>query len=120
MMIFENRIHRARARARVGSMVSMVLFVLVYGYAGPPGVGVVAVRGGRAFMGDGSCMMRPCVRIDGGIYTFAARVARGRRLVTCRRADARARERHFDAPTHGDDRSFDDDERLDVIHRSTR
>ena len=85
-------------------MVSMVLFVLVYGYAGPPGVGVVAVRGGRAFMGDGSCMMRPCVRIDGGIYTFAARVARGRRLVTCRRADARARERHFDAPTRGDDR----------------
>ena len=33
MMIFENRIDRARARVRVGSMVSMVLFVLLYGYA---------------------------------------------------------------------------------------
>ncbi len=120
-MIFENRIHRARARARVGSMVSMVLFVLVYGYAGPPGVGVVAVRGGRAFMGDGSCMMRPCVRIDGGIYTFAARVARGRRLVTCRRADARARERDTSTRRRAATiDSFDDDERLDVIHRSTR
>lgn len=75
MMIFENRIHRARARARVGSMVSMVLFVLVYGYAGPPGVGVVAVRGGRAFMGDGSCMMRPCVRMM-GVYIHSRRESR--------------------------------------------
>lgn len=119
-MIFENRADHSRARererVRVGSMFLMVLLVLLYVYVWPPCVCVVSVRGGRAFMGDRSFTMRPCVRMM-GIHKFQRDRAR-RRLVTCRRA--RARERHFDAPTHGDDRSFDDDERLDVIHRSTR
>ena len=100
----------ACASPRIGW--SRGLFVLVYGDAGPSGLGVAAGQRWSHVHGRWRRAMRPRPMMAVGWRTTAARVAAGRRRPRRQRADARA---HFDAPRAAPASSFDRLELSDVI-----